>query len=117
LTKVLKFSLIETVSTVADHTNHVSIRRNNMTASWEQFEREVKIEVTLKVTEVSAKGALKIAEASGSADIDGGTVVLKRSRNGQVYFNLTHEAPETPELDPPPARPPRLSYRPLSQPS
>ena len=68
-------------------------------ASWEKFERDVTIEVTLKVTEVSAKGALKITEAAGAAEVEGGTVVLKRSRNGQVYFNLTHPE-ETPELDP-----------------
>lgn len=74
--------------------------RRGSPATWEAFEREVTFEVTLKLTHVSANGGLKIAEASGSADIDGGTVVLKRSRNGQVYFNLTHEEPAAPELDP-----------------
>jgi hypothetical protein len=72
-----------------------------MSTSWEKFEREVVLEVTLKVTAVSAKGALKIAEVGGSTEIEGGTVVLKRSRNGQVYFNLAQaEEAEGPELDP-----------------
>lgn len=67
-------------------------------ASWEKFERDVTIEVTLKVTDVSAKGALKITEAAGAAEVEGGTVVVKRSRNGQVYFNLTHPEESEPEV-------------------
>jgi hypothetical protein len=59
-------------------------------ANWQKFETEVSFEVTLTLTHVSDRGALKIESAEGAGEVDGGTVTIKRNPRGQIYFLLTH---------------------------